>query len=572
MKRKNSSHGLMSQRLLASVLVMLLGLPCLLMNFASARAQDGSAKSEDIFELGIRLLDEGEWAKALPVYQQLTKSHPFYAWGWLGLGWSLHYTGRYAEAVPAYQKAIELGAERPFRMMLEIARCYAALGRKAEALGWFEQAMQHGLTNIAQLRADKRLELLRDVPRFRELVAMVDTARMTRTAGWRYDLRLLAREIKRMHYDPYRYMSPAELEKSVREIHDAIPTLSDDEVMVRLMKLVKRLGDGHTYVVPWYEEDETAQALPVRFSFFEEGLYITATSPEHEELLWARVLKFDGAPVERVYAALDDIVAQDNPMRLRSQAPNFMRLPPVLSALGLIKNSASVRLTLVDRVGRERVAELSMTKGEIRSWVRKPVEIKSELPPDVQNRADYYWFKYFAEKRLLYFQFNGVADKQGESIEEFAARLFSFIEQHDVQKLVVDVRWNGGGNMFLSKPLVEGLIAARKVNRSGHLFVIAGRHTFSAAMIFTEQLERYTRAIFVGEPTGSSPNFVGETNFLQLPYSKLRVSLSNLYWQNSRATDHRLWIAPKLYVPPTFESYSHGRDAALEAVLAYEQP
>jgi C-terminal processing protease CtpA/Prc len=247
-----------------------------------------------------------------------------------------------------------------------------------------------------------------------------------------------------------------------------------------------------------------------------------------------------------------------------------MRLPPVLKALGLAGNSSSVRLTLVDRQGRERVAELATTKGEIKAWVRKPAEVKSELPPDVQNRADYYWFKYFPENRLLYFQFNGVADKKGESIEEFAARLLGFIEQNDVRKMVVDVRWNGGGNMFLSKPLVEGLIAAKKVNRPGHLFVITGRHTFSAAMIFTEQLERYTNAIFVGEPTGSSPNFVGETNFLQLPYSKLRVSLSNLYWQNSRATDHRLWIEPRIYVPPTFESYRQGRDAALEAILAYE--
>ena len=57
-----------------------------------------------------------------------------------------------------------------------------------------------------------------------------------------------------------------------------------------------------------------------------------------------------------------------------------------------------------------------------------------------------------------------------------------------------------------------------------------------------------THAIFVGEPTGSSPNFVGET---------------------SHATDVRTWIPPTLYVPETFAAFRVRRDPALEAILAY---
>jgi hypothetical protein len=32
--------------------------------------------------------------------------------------------------------------------------------------------------------------------------------------------------------------------------------------------------------------------------------------------------------------------------------------------------------------------------------------------------------------------------------------------------------------------------------------------------------------------------------------------------------DHRSWIAPQLYAPPTFASFSQNRDPALAAVLA----
>jgi hypothetical protein len=67
--------------------------------------------------------------------------------------------------------------------------------------------------------------------------------------------------------------------------------------------------------------------------------------------------------------------------------------------------------------------------------------------------------------------------------------------------------------------------------------VIIGRKTASAAQCLATQIERNASAIFVGEPTGSCPNFVGETRPLNLPYSKKQASISDLYWQNSVVSD-----------------------------------
>ena len=130
------------------------------------------------------------------------------------------------------------------------------------------------------------------------------------------------------------------------------------------------------------------------------------------------------------------------------------------------------------------------------------------------------------------------------------------------------MRWNKGGNNFLNAPILEGLIRSTKINQPGKLFVIVGRNTFSAAMCGATQIERYTKAIMVGEPTGSSPNFIGETVIVKLPYSKMTASISDLYWQNSVAMDYRTWIAPRIYTPPTFAAYRAGRDLALEATLS----
>ena len=61
-------------------------------------------------------------------------------------------------------------------------------------------------------------------------------------------------------------------------------------------------------------------------------------------------------------------------------------------------------------------------------------------------------------------------------------------------------------------------------------------------------LADHTPARFVGEPTGSSPNFVGETVPFRLPYSGFTVNVSDLYWQTSWPMDHRTWIPPDLLV------------------------
>jgi hypothetical protein len=112
-------------------------------------------------------------------------------------------------------------------------------------------------------------------------------------------------------------------------------------------------------------------------------------------------------------------------------------------------------------------------------------------------------------------------------------------------------------------------LARPKLNQQGHFFLITGRNTFSAAQNFTTDLVRNANPILVGEPTGSSPNFIGETIRLELPYSKAQCSISDLYWQRSWPMDHRAWLAPQLPAPPVFALYKENRDPAMEAIRAF---
>ena len=91
---------------------------------------------------------------------------------------------------------------------------------------------------------------------------------------------------------------------------------------------------------------------------------------------------------------------------------------------------------------------------------------------------------------------------KGESIADFSRRLRALVDTGTVDRLVLDLRLNRGGDGTLNRPLLLSLIKARKLEGPGKLFVIIGRSTFSAAQFLVNQLEAYTDAVFVGEPSG----------------------------------------------------------------------
>jgi hypothetical protein len=131
------------------------------------------------------------------------------------------------------------------------------------------------------------------------------------------------------------------------------------------------------------------------------------------------------------------------------------------------------------------------------------------------------------------------------------------------------VRLNGGGNNFLNRSLLRGIIRTTKIDQPGKLFVIIGRQTFSAAQDFVGELENYTNAIFVGEPTGESPNQFGDPAPIVLPNSGITVRASTLWWQFADPRDARKWTGPQIAAELTSADYRNNIDPALNAILKY---
>jgi len=526
---------------------------------------------------------DNDWDAAADLWAKVTAANPVNGDYWARLGEARSGARDYPGAREAYEKAFRLGLRHPGltddappltpgEIAYRIACCEAAAGDREAAVAALKAALDRGMRDVARVSSDEHWQDLRADQRVRDMAGIIDADSMSRDDGWRYDLAFLAREIKRLAYAPFAFQPEAEFDRAVTELDAAIPGLTDAQILVGMMKLVRHLDDGHASI-SWPEDDkELSRMLPVDMFLFPEGLYVIGAAPGCEHLLGAQVDKIGGLTVDDAMAALDPVITRDNEHWLSWKFPALVRYPAILEGLG-IDHRLTVRLPggTLDEVRLEAVPVKSRLDRYPAGWTALADTVAEPRPRHLRNRELPFWFEYLPADDLVYFQFNAVRDHPAETFAAFCDRLFGFIEDHNAGRLVIDMRWNGGGNTFLSQHLLHHLIASKRLTRRGALFVIIGRLTFSAAQNTVTAIERETSAIFVGEPTGSRPNFIGERIDFELPYSKLRANAADLFWQTSWPEDHRTWTAPDIYAPPTFEAYRRNQDPALDAILAIRE-
>jgi hypothetical protein len=200
------------------------------------------------------------------------------------------------------------------------------------------------------------------------------------------------------------------------------------------------------------------------------------------------------------------------------------------------------------------------------------VDARKAGPPPLwlKNICESYWFEYIPEQQILYVQVNEVQNRGTATLAQFFEQVFAVADSKPVSRFVLDLRLNAGGNLGLLRPVMIGLIRREITHQRGKFFTIIGRRTFSAAQYWVDELEKYTEAILVGEPTAQAVNFYSDAEVFQLPNSGIRVGVSSLRWQPMPPWQDRLYTEPQKLAELTSQDYANNRDPAIEAVRLYD--
>jgi tetratricopeptide (TPR) repeat protein len=398
---------------------------------------------------------------------------------------------------------------------------------------------------------------------------------------WREDLRFMASEMEKRHRNLFHTVSRERFEAAVRSLDARIPSLARHQILVEMARIVAMVGDGHTNLAPTRDPRVGFRTYPLRLYLFADGLAVRAASREHADVVGAKVVRIGSSSADQAYRAVRELIGRDNEMDARFFAPHLLVMPEVLHALGLIDDMEDAAFTL-DVGGTVRTLRLSpagpaelLAPETDTTWMPRPELVDARdgaarpTPLWLQAPQDRYRFVPLPEAKAVYVQYNQVGDKEGgETIAAFADRLLAFLDANPVERLVLDLRLNRGGNGELNRPLLVALIRARRVDRPGGLFVLVGRSTWSAAQFLVNDLEKYTHAIFVGEPTGGKVNAFGDSSRITLPHSGVTVRVSTLWWQGDER-DGRPWTAPQVAADLALADYRANVDPALDAALRY---
>jgi tetratricopeptide (TPR) repeat protein len=400
----------------------------------------------------------------------------------------------------------------------------------------------------------------------------------SQSAGeWQSDLKYLQQKVHSDYSNLFYKISAADWDKAVEEFNSQIPGMDNDQIITGFVKLIGLFQIGHTRVhvgsLQYDPDNLRLHTYPFQMYQFSDGVYILRADKKYEQAVGGKVLKIGNMETSEALDEITPLVNYENEFGLKSNIMYYMTIPEFLKTQGIsdskdeivvsyLKNGKEENVVIKAEVPERIFSETGLVTPAGWTEARKP----GDRPLWQKDGSSFRFMEYLPENKTLYVRHSVVNDDSNKTIKLFFENMEEFIDNNDVQKLILDVRMNGGGNNYLNKPVITSILRSEKINQNGKFYCIIGRRTFSAAQNLINELENYTEVIFVGEPTSENVNFYGDAKTEILPNSKIPVRLSWLWWQNKDPRDKRKATYPALAVDMSFADYYNNEDPVMKVI------
>ncbi|MBN1885244.1 MAG: tetratricopeptide repeat protein [Candidatus Krumholzibacteriota bacterium] len=394
------------------------------------------------------------------------------------------------------------------------------------------------------------------------------------TAGeWVADLDTLAARMREIHPALFEHVDEATFDAAVRELAAEIPRLGEDDILAGFARIVALPRDAHclpnvmSFNLDWH-------LIPLALWQFDDGLYVTNAPRERRGLVGCRLVAIEETPVAEAMERMRRYFTAETDAGWLERGPLALSVGEWLAAEGIARDARRIELTF-ERAGGERFAERLRTVHYLPciywSTIRR---VENDAHPVVTNeRRDNYAFESLEGGKTVLFRFNAAVDLGGDrSFAGFLDSLAVFVREGPAERLVIDLRSNGGGNGNLASLIVDCVTGIGKFERPGRLYVLISRRSFSAAAMTASMLRYNTQAIFVGETTAQGPDFFSSPAIVRLPECRRAFFVSTRATLATPVRGDRAPIEPDIPVRCTWADFAAGRDAAIDLILGRDMP
>ena len=385
---------------------------------------------------------------------------------------------------------------------------------------------------------------------------------------------------------------------------------------MRLNKLFTLLRDAHTFAMP-----KDSVAYPFTIRYYEGDFYVYAITSSFPDCTGKRIECINGKSIDSITQLLMENIPSENRIKACITGSYFLNQVDFLRMIDVINEVGTVCFTFSD--GSE-VCIPSADGWDTHSW-------KKEEP-----------FSYKITGKTCYMQFNSMIDrftyqlgcrmtntamddKISQSLllfTDFLDGMCQEINERHISKLVVDMRYNGGGNSLLGDILLDflgismndicpfksylrvsgflrecypslfvpekydkmkGMLVEQKevvANQfcdvpkvkkrfHGETVFIQGQNTFSSANLLLTLIKDNGLFPLIGTPTSQSPTCYGDVFPIQLPFTNTCLHISHSYFLRPNEANVETSLSPDIIVCNSLEDRLAGADACWKWALRH---
>ena len=386
---------------------------------------------------------------------------------------------------------------------------------------------------------------------------------------------------------------------------------------VWLNRLLVELQDAHSYILL-----ESSTLYPFIIRFWEGEFYIHSTIPSLKNTLGKVITHIANQEISFIHKQLSLWIPSENPIKSGISGSYFLNNPSFLEAIGISSSKGMLPMTFKD--GSQATFLLEEKPQEMMTFSSVSHQITN--PKNVP-------FHYQIVNDICYFQFNAMIDRlsyqigcqlMGEKTEEnilaslpsfegFLETMYAEIAEKQIQTLVIDMRYNGGGNSLLGDILLETLLSddttfkpyqsfvrisdflketypyyktvgieknlltstnslphfkewetRKKIGKlfDGRVVFIQGQNTFSSANYLLTTIKDNHLFPIIGSNTSQRPTCFGDVIPVLLPFTRTKAYISHSYFKRPDSDlDYETTLHPDIFISNPIEEKSKGKDA-----------
>ncbi|WP_430883391.1 hypothetical protein [Fusibacter sp. JL216-2] len=389
----------------------------------------------------------------------------------------------------------------------------------------------------------------------------------TREEQWSEDIEILSSSLKSIHKGLYDNISEEKFNSEMEFLKSNISNLDDQEMTIKIMKLIAGIGDGHTYVM--YLDFLGESVLPIKFAWKNEKLLCVNATPRYSNMLHSEIVSINGKPVDEIFTELMSLASGENDYRRTYIALGLVRLPSVYEYLKQTANGDSINFTYKKKdVEETMLVDSVLYKEDQESKYILDNRINSITSPLDSLLENPYSYEYDEDNKIMVLRYDQCFDYDS-TFREFNLEFWKAVEQNEVEKIVVDLRYNSGGDSELFNPFRIMLNRNKEFDNPDKLYVLIGNRTFSSANMTAIKMEKLTNATLIGEPTGNAPNHYSDPhgrNYITLPNSGIRFRCTDTFFE--LYPDYKYsYLMPDKLVKVKIDDYVTGTDSCYEYIL-----